>query len=87
MSPASCMVWISRLTVERRGRCVTVRVDAYFVAVAQLEPGEAPQLLDTRTQEAWAGEFTPEEQAEADEALERDREMRRLDEQRWPVAA
>lgn len=79
------MVWVSRIEESRCGRCRSFAVHAYFVAVGE-EDGK-PRLLDTRTGETWAGEFTAEEQAEADALLERAREMRRLDEQRWPRAA
>ncbi len=71
-----------RVRVGRRSEWATVRYD---VAFGELD-GE-PMLLDTRTGEPWAGKFTPEEQAEADAGLERAREMRRLDGQRWAVAA
>lgn len=84
IGPAT-LVWVSRVVVERNGRCITCRVDGFWVACGELD-GEAT-LIDTRTQKPWAGKFTAEEQAEADALLERAREMRRLDEQRWPRAA
>lgn len=85
MKAASCLVWVSRIEATRAGRLVSCHVELYAVAVGDVD-GE-PLLIDTRTGEPWAGSFTPEEQAEAGALLERAREMRRLDEQRWPVAA
>jgi hypothetical protein len=84
---AATTVLVTRTVVIRRGRRIEVCIERYDVAVCEEKPGKAPLLLDTRTGEPWAGAFTPEEQAEADALLERAREMRRLDETRWPRAA
>ncbi|MGK3995006.1 hypothetical protein [Sorangium sp. So ce1024] len=87
MIGACCTVLVTRTVIIRRGRVVEVCAERFDVAVCEEAPGAPPRLLDTRTGEPWAGELTAEEQAEADAGLERAREMRRLDEQRWPRAA
>lgn len=85
MIGAATTVLVTRTVVIRRGRVVEVCTERFDVAVGEVD-GE-PRLIDTRTGKQWAGAFTADEQAEADAGLERAREMRRLDEQRWPRAA
>lgn len=85
MIGAATTVLVCRTVVLRRGRLREVCIERYDVAVGEVDG--KPRLLDTRTGEDWAGAFTPEEQAEADVLLERAREMRRLDGQRWQRAA
>jgi DNA-binding transcriptional regulator YdaS (Cro superfamily) len=81
---AATTVLVTRSERVRVGRCIEWATVRYDVAVGDVD-GE-PRLLDTRTGEPWTGAFTPAEQAEADALLERARVMRRLDEQRWPLA-